>query len=161
MTTSHSYYSSSIDETYAVAHRLILLFGNKAIISLEGPLGAGKTHFVKGAAAALELQDEVTSPTFTLLQSYGNSEHRLHHFDFYRLNNSVEAIELGLDDYFSEGLCIIEWGDKFLNLLPPETWRVSIKPLSEHEREISWCLHKTDLTGMKEMNGIKEVNFPK
>ncbi|MFI0348689.1 MAG: tRNA (adenosine(37)-N6)-threonylcarbamoyltransferase complex ATPase subunit type 1 TsaE [Chthoniobacterales bacterium] len=137
MPPSKIYYSSSTEETYAVAYKLLRHLGDQAIISLEGPLGAGKTHFVKGFAIALGLDDEVTSPTFTLLQSYGQEDHPLHHFDFYRVNTEAEAMDLGLQDFFLEGFCIIEWGDKFLNLLPSETWRVRIKPVSEHKREIS------------------------
>lgn len=135
--TPQLHYSSSIEETFAIARDFITSLGGFGVISLEGPLGAGKTHFVKGAALALGIEDTVTSPTFTLLQSYGKQGNRLHHFDFYRLRNEAEAIDLGLDDYFSEGICIIEWGDRFLNLLPPETWRLTIKPLCEHKREIS------------------------
>ena len=134
----NSFFSSTIEETYAIAQQLVKSLEGHGTLSLEGPLGAGKTHFVKGAAIALGLQDAVTSPTFTLLQSYGAPGQRLHHFDFYRLNNETEAIDLGLDDYFKDGLTIIEWGDKFPSLLPPETIRVSINPLENEIREISW-----------------------
>ncbi|OHE77089.1 MAG: tRNA (adenosine(37)-N6)-threonylcarbamoyltransferase complex ATPase subunit type 1 TsaE [Verrucomicrobia bacterium RIFCSPHIGHO2_12_FULL_41_10] len=111
------------------------------VINLEGPLGAGKTHFVKGMALALGIEQEVTSPTFTLLHSYGKSENRLHHFDFYRLKSEFEAIDLGLDDYFSEGISVVEWGNKFPQLLPPATLHITITPLGEYEREFSYYQH--------------------
>jgi tRNA threonylcarbamoyladenosine biosynthesis protein TsaE len=136
--TSFTFHSLSVEETFALAAKLVKSIQSRGIISLEGPLGAGKTHFVKGVAVALGLEEEVTSPTFTLLQIYGSKEKRLHHLDFYRLKNEAEAIDLGLEDYFSEGLTIIEWGDKFPLLLPQETIRVTIKPLENNEREISW-----------------------
>lgn len=134
------FYSSSVEETFALAAKLVKSIQGRGIISLEGPLGAGKTHFAKGVAAALGLEDEVTSPTFTLLQSYGLQGRRLHHLDFYRLKEEAEAVDLGLEDYFPEGLTIIEWGDKFPSLLPPETIRITIKPLENEMREISYSL---------------------
>jgi tRNA threonylcarbamoyladenosine biosynthesis protein TsaE len=131
------FHATSMEETNAIAAQVFQKLGEKKIVSLEGPLGAGKTHFVKGIALAMGLDDEVTSPTFTLLQSYGSSEKRLHHADFYRLQSEAEAFDLGLDDYFAEGLTIIEWGNKFSNVLPQETIRIVIKPLPEGVREIT------------------------
>ena len=135
-----TFHSSSVEETFALAAKLVKSIQGRGIISLEGSLGAGKTHFVKGVAVALSLEEEVTSPTFTLLQIYGSKEKRLHHLDFYRLKNEAEAIDMGLEDYFSEGLTIIEWGDKFPSFLPPETIHVTIKPLENGIREVSWSL---------------------
>lgn len=129
--------ATNVEETNAIAAKIFQMLGKKTIISLEGPLGAGKTHFVKGTAIAMGLADEVTSPTFTLLQSYGSPENRLHHGDFYRLQSEAEALDLGLDDYFEEGLTIIEWGNKFPNALPQEAIRIVIKPLPEDIREIA------------------------
>lgn len=133
----HLFHATNIKETNAIAAQLLQKLGNKGVISLEGPLGAGKTHFVKGIAVAMGLTDEVTSPTFTLLQSYGSCEKSLHHGDFYRLQSEAEALDLGLDDYFAEGLTIIEWGNKFPNVLPQETIHIVIKPLPEDVREIA------------------------
>jgi tRNA threonylcarbamoyladenosine biosynthesis protein TsaE len=132
---------TSVEETQSIARELVGLLQGRGIISLEGPLGAGKTHFVKGAATALHLQEEVTSPTFTLLQSYGAKENILHHIDFYRLSSAAEALDMGVEECFEEGLTIIEWGNKFLNLLPPGTLRVSLQPLENDVREISWYFH--------------------
>jgi len=130
------FYSSSIEETNAIAADILQKLKKNSLISLEGPLGAGKTHFVKAIAAAMGLIDEVTSPTFTLLQSYGPPENSLHHGDFYRLENEIEALDLGLQDYFTEGLTIIEWGNKFPNILPRETIRIVITPLENEVREM-------------------------
>ena len=146
--TCSIFYSSSIEETFAIAAQLVSLMEKRGVISLEGPLGAGKTYFVKGVAMALELEETVTSPTFTLLQIYGTRDNVLYHFDFYRLNDESETIHLGLDDYFSEYLTLIEWGDKFPSLLPAETVRVKIKPLQNGLREITWNLFKAKNTTM-------------
>ena len=134
---SHLFHATNIKETNTIAAQILQKLGQRGVISLEGPLGAGKTHFVKGVAIAMGLTDEVTSPTFTLLQSYGSCEKRLHHGDFYRLQSEAEALDLGLDDYLAEGLTIIEWGNKFPNVLPQETIRIVIKPLENEVREIT------------------------
>ncbi|MBX9577735.1 MAG: tRNA (adenosine(37)-N6)-threonylcarbamoyltransferase complex ATPase subunit type 1 TsaE [Chthoniobacterales bacterium] len=139
---SHLFHATNIKETNAIAAQILQKLGQRGVISLEGPLGAGKTHFVKGVAIAMGVTDEVTSPTFTLLQSYGSCEKRLHHGDFYRLQSEAEALELGLDDYFAEGLTIIEWGNKFPNILPQETIRIVITPLEHGERAIEFFLPK-------------------
>ncbi len=131
------FHAANIEETYRIAAQVVHKLGKQGVISLEGPLGAGKTHFVKGIAVAMGLTDEVTSPTFTLLQSYGPPEHRLHHGDFYRLQSETEARDLGLDDYFADGLTIIEWGNKFPNVLPQETTRIIITPLENEVRKFT------------------------
>lgn len=133
--------TKSVQETQGIAVKLLALMKENGVISLEGPLGAGKTHFVKGVAAAFHLKEEVTSPTFTLLQTYGSKEKPLHHFDFYRLNTEAEALDLGLEECFEQGMTIIEWGDKFLSLLPKGTLRVAFRPLEGDFREISWHVH--------------------
>jgi tRNA threonylcarbamoyladenosine biosynthesis protein TsaE len=134
----------SIAETAAVAAELLPAMLRAGVVSLEGPLGAGKTHFVKAVAVSLGIRDEVTSPTFTLLHRYGFGEKLLHHFDWYRLESSAEVLALGLDEYYGEGLMIIEWGDKFPEILPPDTLRIRIEPLESigseaaESRRISW-----------------------
>ncbi len=130
------FHASNITETNYIATQIFQQLGKKNVISLEGPLGAGKTHFTKAIAVAMGIHDEVTSPTFTLLQSYGSAENCLHHGDFYRLQTEAEALDLGLQDYFSEGLTIIEWGNKFSNVLPQKTIRIVITPLENETRKI-------------------------
>jgi tRNA threonylcarbamoyladenosine biosynthesis protein TsaE len=127
----------SIQETEALAATLLPLLQKSKIVSLEGPLGAGKTHFVKATARALGIAEDVTSPTFTLLQSYGSGEKRLHHSDWYRLESEAEVRGLTLEDYYGEGLMLIEWGDKFPSVLPPETVRILIEPMADDTRRIT------------------------
>ena len=92
------------------------------VLALCGELGAGKTHFVKGLAEGLGYIEEVTSPTFTLVHEYVGGIMSLYHFDFYRIDTEAEALDLGLEDYLgTEGACVIEWGDKFPDLLPAHT----------------------------------------
>ena len=130
----------SLEETATLAAFLLPTLMNAEVVSLEGPLGAGKTHFVKALALALGITVEVTSPTFTLLQSYqghGEGELQLHHSDWYRLESAKEALALGLEEYYGEGLMIIEWGDKFPEILPPGTLRIRIEPQPDESRLIT------------------------
>ena len=129
---------SSTQETAALAMELLPLLRRAGVISLEGPLGAGKTHFVKAVAKALGIPEDVTSPTFTLLQSYGSGESRMHHSDWYRLESEAEVLALALDEYYGEGVMFIEWGDKFPAILPPRTIRIRIEPQSDESRVITW-----------------------
>ena len=92
------------------------------VIALTGDLGAGKTHFVKGLASGLASSHPVTSPTFSLIHEYYDGRLPLYHFDFYRLETALETLQIGLDDYlFGDGVCVIEWAEKFPELLPPST----------------------------------------
>lgn len=89
------------------------------VLALWGDLGAGKTSFARGfISAAMGQLEDVPSPTFTLLQSYDTPSGEIHHFDLYRLNVPDDALELGIEDAFSEGLCLIEWPDRLGPWLP-------------------------------------------
>jgi tRNA threonylcarbamoyladenosine biosynthesis protein TsaE len=131
------YVVNSLEETSSLAATLLPELLRAGVVSLEGPLGAGKTHFVKAVAVALNIRADVTSPTFTLLQSYGSGGKQLHHSDWYRLESAEEALALGLEEYYDDGLMIIEWGDKFPDILPPETLRIRIEPQSDTSRMIT------------------------
>lgn len=92
------------------------------VLALQGGLGAGKTHFTKGLAAGLGCRGEVTSPTFTLVHEYGGGRLPLFHFDFYRMESEDEVLRIGWDEYLDEdGVVVVEWPDKFPELLPPGT----------------------------------------
>ncbi len=98
-----------------------------AVVALVGGLGAGKTHFTKGLALGLGHEGAVTSPTFTLVHEYRGGRLPLFHFDLYRLDSAVEALALGWEEYLEAGgVCVVEWADKFPELLPPGTqwWRI-------------------------------------
>ncbi len=94
-------------------------------LSLEGPLGAGKTQFVKGFVAALGHVGEVSSPTFTLVHEYGGGRGPVIHFDWYRLDDAAEIDGLGWDDYLAGGeTLLVEWGDRFADRLPADALRL-------------------------------------
>ena len=98
------------------------------LVALSGELGAGKTHFSKGLVAGLGCDDDVTSPTFALVQEYLSGPVPVFHFDFYRIDSAAELISLGWDDYLEErGIVIAEWAEKFPELLPPTTTRIRLQ----------------------------------
>ena len=108
------------------------------VIALCGDLGAGKTQFVKGLAVGLATGAEVTSPTFTLIHEYAGGRLPVYHFDLYRLGSAAEALALGFDEYLDGGgVSVIEWADKFPDLLPARArwFRFSHQP--DGSREIS------------------------
>ncbi|MDR0425795.1 MAG: tRNA (adenosine(37)-N6)-threonylcarbamoyltransferase complex ATPase subunit type 1 TsaE, partial [Clostridiales bacterium] len=108
------------------------------ILALNGALGAGKTVFVKGLAAALGVTEPVLSPTFTLCHVYEGGRLVLCHFDCYRLRDENEALNIGVTDYLGQKdtVCVLEWGDRIARLLPADTIRVAIERIGETQREI-------------------------
>ena len=102
------------------------------IISLTGDLGAGKTQFVQGLAAGLEIKKPVTSPTFVIIKQYNDGHLPLYHFDVYRLDSSRNLHALGYEEYFfGDGVTVIEWGDKIKDILPPDHLEVEFHRSTE------------------------------
>ena len=102
------------------------------VICLMGDLGTGKTVFTKGFARALEVQEEVTSPTFNIIKEYTSGEMPLYHMDVYRLDGKVE--DLGIEEYYNKkGVTIIEWADMIPDYLPEKRLEIKIKNSSEDE----------------------------
>ena len=107
------------------------------VVLLTGDLGAGKTTFVKAAAAALGYDGLVTSPTFTLLNEY-SGKMPIYHFDMYRLKSSAEAIESGLDEILrsGEGVCFVEWPQKVAGILPEKNIMIDISVRGDNSRKL-------------------------
>ena len=129
--------STSIKETIQFGRDFAAQLKVGDVVCLEGDLGAGKTHFVKGIASHFGVkEDAVNSPTFTLINEY-SGETPIFHFDCYRLNSEQEALEIGAEEYlFGDGISVIEWPQKIGNLLPSDSVWVSITHKNEREREI-------------------------
>jgi tRNA threonylcarbamoyladenosine biosynthesis protein TsaE len=129
--------SPNAEATIAHGHSLAGTLRRGDVLALSGDLGAGKTHFVKGLAAGLGATCSVTSPTFTLIHEYCGGRIPLYHFDFYRLEDENEALQIGLDEYLEgDGVCVIEWAEKFSALLPPHTRWLRIAHCSDGTRKI-------------------------
>jgi tRNA threonylcarbamoyladenosine biosynthesis protein TsaE len=131
------YRTASEAETVALGERLAQELPARGVVLLIGNLGAGKTTLAKGIVNGLgaAAADEVSSPTFTLIHEYG--EGRVYHVDLYRLDEPREVATLGLDEIFErDALVLVEWGERFPQLLPAERVEIRIRPLADDEREI-------------------------
>lgn len=127
----------SCEETEKFAEHWAQSLTGGDVVLLSGDLGAGKTHFTKGIARALNIDDVITSPTFALHNVY-YGKLVLNHFDFYRVDSSEEVEILGLNEFFFEkdGVCAIEWWQNVADLLPKKCFLVTISKLSDEDREI-------------------------
>ena len=137
-----TFISNSPAETEAIARRLADDLVAGSILALKGELGSGKTLFTQGLVASLESGAAVTSPTFTIVHEYQGGRLPVYHFDFFRLENRESAARLGLDEYFfSDGVSVIEWADRFPELIPEQARWISFEAKSEHQRIITLSHH--------------------
>ena len=140
------YESKNAEDTMAFASAYASTLKPKTVIVLSGDLGAGKTTFVKGLAKGLGLDDEVTSPTYAYLNVYGD---KLYHYDCYRLSDGESAENLGLTDYFNgDNICVIEWAENIVDVLPKNLVKIVINKLSKNKRSITiindWSFFEED-----------------
>jgi len=129
----------SAEETIAYGRTLVELLAPPKLVLLRGDLGAGKTTLVKGIASGFEAADEedVTSPTFTLVHEYRGPRANLYHIDLYRVDTPRELETLGLDDLRSENsILVIEWGEKFPRFIRERDVEISLERQSENTRKI-------------------------
>lgn len=121
----------------ALGERIGRLLWPGAVLALEGTLAAGKTTLTKGIARGLDIDEEVTSPTFTLISEYPGRL-PLYHMDAYRLSGSDEFADLGTDDLlYGQGVCVVEWSEKVRDRLPPDTIFISIALRADGARTIT------------------------
>jgi tRNA threonylcarbamoyladenosine biosynthesis protein TsaE len=131
--------SSSENDTLRAGRELAAHLEPGSIVCLHGDLGAGKTHFVKGLASYFDiLENQVNSPTFTLIHEYTTGRIPVYHFDAYRLNDPAEALEIGIPDYlYGDGICVIEWPEKLGKLIPDDALHINLTKLGPTSREIA------------------------
>ncbi len=124
------------EQTQQLGRRLGKIARPGDVILLVGKLGAGKTCLTQGIAWGLGIKEYAASPSFVLVRElYGRLP--LYHIDFYRLEKLEEIAELGLDEYFyGQGVSVVEWAEKALELLPPENLLIEMEYLSENERRL-------------------------
>lgn len=129
--------SNSINDLENIAQELIKTAKENKIWAFYGEMGAGKTTFIKAICKVLNVrEDNVSSPTYSLVNEYLGKD-TIYHFDFYRLKNELEALDIGIEDYFYSGkLCLIEWPEKIPNLLPADFCKIEINVDANQNRHI-------------------------
>ncbi|MEF3274272.1 MAG: tRNA (adenosine(37)-N6)-threonylcarbamoyltransferase complex ATPase subunit type 1 TsaE [Chloroflexus sp.] len=133
--------SHSPAQTERIGFRLGQLLHAGDLVLLSGPLGAGKTHFIKGVVRGLGYEGPVTSPTFVLINEYrADAAHGrlpIYHIDLYRVSGVTELSTIGLDElWLSEGICLIEWPERAATALPTEYLQVALSYVSETKRQV-------------------------
>ena len=125
--------SNSSKDTIKIGNNLAKLLSKGDVVVLSGDLGAGKTKFVEGFLHNFGLQDEISSPTFNIINEYISSDNNIYHFDVYRLEDSDEFYAIGGEEYFEKGICLIEWGELISDVLPKDYIHVTINKDSNNE----------------------------
>ncbi len=123
---NYTFSSNSTKDTLNFGKKLASLLKKGDIITLTGELGAGKTKLTEGILSYFNLENEISSPTFTIVNEYSNDKINIYHFDVYRLEDSFEFYEIGGEEYFDKGICIIEWAELIKDVLPLEYLKISI-----------------------------------
>lgn len=136
----HSLKISSLEEIDAVAKEFISATRGHDLFAFYGQMGAGKTTFTVALCKAWGVEDVVNSPTFAIVNEYCCADgETLYHFDFYRIKNIAEAMDIGVEDYFYSGSrCIMEWPENIEELLPDEVLRVYIEVNPDLSRTVVW-----------------------
>ena len=128
---------SNLSELPKAAEKILNLAGDNRIFLLYGEMGAGKTTLIKALCTILEVEDTVSSPTFSIVNEYSGNKGTVYHFDFYRIKDETEAFDLGYEDYlYSGNYCFIEWPEKISNLIPDQFMELKLLETSENERKI-------------------------
>ncbi len=115
-----TYISKSEDDTKNFGKKIASKLDSIATIVLTGDLGSGKTKFTEGFLSFFGLENNISSPTFTIVNEYSSNNINIYHFDVYRLTSLDEFYAIGGDEYFDKGICIIEWGELIKDVLPKD-----------------------------------------
>lgn len=129
--------SKSLAQTEDIARKLIQTFTKGSVIELEGNLGVGKTYFVKSFCKQLGIENS-SSPSFSIVNEY-QSDIKIFHFDFYRINKVEELYDIGFDDYLNDqdSIIFIEWGELFEEVLPKQRFKLSINMNKDNSRQLN------------------------
>ena len=131
---------NSLDSIHEAAKQFIAAMEDNTVFAFYGKMGAGKTTFIKAICEELGVNDVINSPTFAIVNEYRSDEtgELIYHFDCYRLQNEAEAEDIGVEDYFESGaVCLIEWPERILDLLPDDTVRVDIVEAADGKRTLT------------------------
>lgn len=132
--------SYELSELKALACSLIKAAKNQKIWVFQGAMGTGKTTLIKAIAEEYGIVDQVSSPSFGIVNQYENNEKQIfYHFDFYRIEDPTEALDIGIEDYFyNENYCWLEWAEKIENFIPEDFFLIKITSISEYKRQVSF-----------------------
>ena len=142
--TIPNYHESELQE---VARKLLSNFGQIKVWCFDAEMGAGKTTLIKQLCQELGVTDEMSSPTFSIVNEYESRKGaEIYHFDFYRLEDIEEAMDIGVEDYlFSGNLCLLEWPEIIAPLLPDEYLQISIKLVGDNTRSLTAQPHERNV----------------
>jgi tRNA threonylcarbamoyladenosine biosynthesis protein TsaE len=127
---------SSLNELPQIASKILEFKGDRTVISFDGQLGAGKTTLIKELCLSLGVEDNVTSPSFAIINEYQDgNDNPVYHFDFYRIKDVEEALDIGAEEYFYSGhLCLVEWPSKAEELIPEDSVSIEIEVTGHNSR---------------------------
>ena len=132
----YNFISKSESDTLNFAKQLASKLDKKDIVVLTGELGSGKTKFTEGFLGFFGLEEEISSPTFTIVNEYNSkSGLNIYHFDVYRLSDTEEFYAIGGEEYFENGICIIEWGELILDALPKDYIHITFEKNPDNDNE--------------------------
>lgn len=128
----------SLNDIQQAAHDFVAAMGDNTVFALYGPMGVGKTTFTKAVCEELGVKDNITSPTFAIVNEYrSNTNELIYHFDFYRIKKLEEVYDMGYEDYFYSGaICFIEWPELIEELLPLDAVKVTISENPDGTRKV-------------------------
>ena len=132
---NYIYNSKSENDTKKLAIKMASMLKKGNLIVLCGELGSGKTKFTEGFLTYFGLENEISSPTFTIVNEYKKDDINIYHFDVYRLEDSSEFYAIGGDEYFENGICLIEWGELIEDALPNEYIKIDFSRDDSNENE--------------------------
>ncbi len=136
--------SYTLDQIDAIANLLIQVAGDQKVWIFRGEMGAGKTTLIKSLAKALQVADGVSSPSFGIINEYQTqAKGFLYHFDFYRIDDPMEALDIGIEEYFYSGnYCWLEWAEKIAPFLPEHYFQIELELASETGRILTLHHHQ-------------------
>lgn len=129
----------SLENIQQAAEALLEFTGKEGVLAFYGPMGVGKTTFIKELCRVLGVEDIVNSPSFALVNEYQTAAGTpVYHFDFYRIKNIAEAVDMGAEEYFytPNALCLIEWPERIEPMLPEDTFHINLEEMPSGERKL-------------------------
>lgn len=151
-----NYISHNENETKKIANLIASKLEVGDIIVLSGDLGSGKTKFTEGFLSYWDLDEEISSPTFTIVNEHIKDDTNIYHFDVYRLNDLDEFYAIGGTEYFSNGICVIEWGELIEDILPQNYIKISFSK-DENDDSIRYLNFKA--YGERLQKVVKEIEL--